>query len=90
MSRGRGAEEGSALLIAYSTSYILTTANNWKGPIGRFHITLDKLKPENVISLCWNAAVLRKTSPTRFESTVMNFRPKRHLNIAVFGGPEAQ
>ncbi len=90
MAKGRNADDGTALMIAYSTAYILTTGNNWKGPIGRFHLTLDKVKPENVISVCWNAAPLRKTGPTRFETTVLNFRPKRDLNIAVFAAPDRQ
>jgi hypothetical protein len=90
MSKGRNADDGSALMIAYSTAYILTTANNWKGPIGRFHLTLDKVRPENVISVCWNAAPMRKTGPARFETTVTNFRPTRDLNIAVFSAPERQ
>jgi hypothetical protein len=90
MAKGRNADDGSALMIAYSTAYILTTGNNWKGPIGRFHLTLDKVKPANVISVCWDAAPLRKTGPTRFETTVVNFRPKRDLNIAVFAAPERQ
>jgi hypothetical protein len=89
-ARRNNPDDGSAMLIAYSTAYILTTANNWKGPIGRFHLTLDKVRPQNVISLCWNAAPLRKTGPTRFETTVVNFRPGRDLNIAVFQAPERQ
>jgi len=90
LEKGRPPESGSALLIAYSTRYVLTTANNWKGPIGRFHLTLDKLKPENVLSVCWDAAPLRKTGPTRFESTVTNFAPKRDLNVVVLQAPDIQ
>jgi hypothetical protein len=89
MQQTGGGESGTPMFIAYSTAYVLMTANNWKGPIGRFHLTLDKLKPENVISLCWDAAPLRKTGPTRFEATVTNFAPKRDLNVAVFQAPDA-
>ena len=73
----------SGLLLAYTTGFVLTTGNNWKGPIGRFHLTLDKLAPENILSLCWDAAPLRKTGPMRFESTVTNFAPKHDINMVV-------
>lgn len=69
-------------MIAYQTDYILKTAGNWQGPIGRFHLTLDKQKPENVISLCWDGE-LKKMSPTTFEFTKANFAPTRDLNLIV-------
>lgn len=77
-----GSEMGPGMLIAYTTDYILTTANNWKGPIGRFHLTLDKLKPSNVLSLCWKGA-LKKTGPTTFEATRTDFAPDRNLALLV-------
>jgi hypothetical protein len=70
------------LLTAYSTDYILKTANNWKGPIGKFHLTLDKLKPDNVLSLCWNGE-LKKTGATQFEFTRENFAAAQDIKLAV-------
>jgi hypothetical protein len=70
------------LLFAFWTDYILKTANTWNGPIGRFHLTLDKLKPENVLSLCWDGE-LKKTGPTTFESTLTNFAPTRDIHLLV-------
>ncbi len=67
---------------AYQTDYILKTAGNWQGPIGRFHLTLDKKKPENVMSLCWDGE-LKKTSPTTFEFTADKFAPARDLSLIV-------
>jgi len=61
---------------------VLTTGSNWAGPIGTFHLTLDKLKPSNILSTCW-AAPLVKTGPTTFESTVRNFSPNKNLSILV-------
>ena len=72
------------LLNAYSTDFILTTANNWKGPIGHFHLTLDKLKPTNVLSFCWPGA-LKKTGATTFDWTSDNFAPKRDVKMLVVG-----
>lgn len=74
--------EGGGYLTAYQTDYILKTANNWNGPIGRFHLTLDKLKPANVLSLCWDGA-LQKTGPTTFEATRTNFAPARDIRLLV-------
>jgi hypothetical protein len=68
------------------TAYILKTANNWNGPIGRFHLTLDKLKPENGLSLCWGTD-LKKTGPTTFETTLINFAPTRDIKLVVFEAP---
>ena len=69
-------------LNAYTTDYILMTGNNWKGPIGRFHLTLDKLQPANVLSLCWDG-VLKKTGATTFEDTRENFAPKSDIKLLV-------
>ena len=73
------------LLNTYSTDFVLTTANNWKGPIGHFHLALDKLKPDNVLSLCW-ADGLKKTGETTFEWTRENFAPKHDVKMLVVGG----
>jgi hypothetical protein len=69
-------------LSAYSTEYVLMTANNWKGPIGHFHLTVDKLAPANVLSLCWDGD-LKKTGATRFEAVRENFAPARDLKMLV-------
>lgn len=67
-------------LNQYTTGYILKTAGNWKGPIGKFHLTIDKLKADNIVSLCWGDD-LKKTGPTRFEATRTNFTPTQDINI---------
>jgi hypothetical protein len=69
-------------LSASETAYILKTANNWNGPIGRFHLTLDKLKPENILSLCWDGE-LKKAGPTTFEFVRENFAPARDIHMLV-------
>lgn len=76
-------ENGSIMGVGY-LSYILTTANNWKGPIGRFHLVIDKPNVNDLVSLCWPDSELRKTSPTRFETEITNFRPTRELEIVFF------
>ena len=80
----RGAErklKGAShdLLEARLVRYILTTANNWRGPIGRFRLTINKGAPENLVSIC--ADGIRKTGPTTFEWTATDFRPTRELTV---------
>lgn len=73
-------------MISYETAYILSTAGNWQGPIGKFHLTLDKLKPGNILSLCWDGN-LKKSGPTAFEFTAENYAPKRDINMIVLENP---
>jgi hypothetical protein len=78
----RAKDDGTGLLTALTTDYILTTARNWQGPIGRFHLTLDKLKAENVLSLCWEGE-LKKTGATTFEANIKDFVPKNDIHLLV-------
>jgi hypothetical protein len=72
-----GAHHGTAFNIAY----VLTTANTWKGPIGKFKLTLDKGKPENVLSLCMDGVT--KSGPTSFVVEKTNFAPDKDLEVLV-------
>ncbi|MGE8103017.1 DUF4424 family protein [Allorhizobium sp. NPDC080224] len=58
---------------------ILTTGNNWYGPIGDFRLTVDKLNPESIVSFCGQG--VKKTGPTTFEMRAKDFYPERDLNI---------
>lgn len=69
-----------------TTQFVIVTANNWKGPIGRFHLTIDKLKPSNILSLCWTGK-LKKTGATTFESTMTNFAPKSDIQFLILETP---
>lgn len=75
------AEHGGAgsAYDAYDLTYILTTARNWAGPIGRFHLTLDAGAPENQVALCWDGLV--KTGPATYELTRTDFVPDRELRV---------
>jgi len=73
---------GAALL-----RYVLTTANNWRGPIGRFRLTVDKGTPEALVSLCLDG--LRKTSPTTFAWEATGFVPEDDLAV-LFLAPLAE
>ncbi|MBZ8132150.1 DUF4424 family protein [Afifella sp. IM 167] len=66
-------------LEARLLTYILTTANNWRGSIGRFHLTIDKGSTDTLVSLCRDG--IRKTGPTTFEWTADNFSPDKELKM---------
>lgn len=62
--------------------YILKTARTWNGPIGHFRMTLDKLKPSNALSLCWDGS-LKKTGTTTFEFKADNYMPAHDIHMLV-------
>jgi len=68
-------------------SYILTTANNWSGPIGKFRLTVDKGDPQALVSFCGTGVT--KVSPTRFEMTATDFMPDKDLDILI-AAPSSQ
>ena len=55
-------------------SYIWSTGGNWSGPIKKFHLTIDKGLPNNLVSFCWDGKVT-KTSPTTFEMNAEDWYP---------------
>jgi hypothetical protein len=67
--------------FANGLNYILKTARNWSGPIGDFHLTLDKGDAKNALSLCLEG--VKKTGPTRFELRKKDFVPDRDLAVLV-------
>jgi len=73
---------GTAVLL----DYVLTTANTWRGPIGAFRLTIDKGKPDNVLSLCIEG--IRKTGATTFVVEKKDFTPDRDLRLLIVSGLE--
>ncbi|MBN9315993.1 MAG: DUF4424 domain-containing protein [Devosia sp.] len=65
-------------------SYIWSTGANWGGPIGTFHLTIDKGRPENLVSFCWDGEV-KKTGPTTFEMEAKDWYPPygRELEVLI-------
>lgn len=61
--------------------YILTTAGNWRSPIGDFRVVIDKGRPQNLVSFCGSG--VRQISPTQFEIRRRNWRPDRDLDILI-------
>lgn len=68
-------------------SYILTTGGNWAtGSIGRFKLTIDKGRPDSLVSFCGTG--VRKTGPTTFEMTAEDFFPERDIDILLLDRPD--
>ena len=66
-----------APLFEKRIAYVLTTGANWAGPIGDFHLTVDKGSPDSLVSFC--ADGVKKIGPTLFEVRHANFTPARDL-----------
>jgi hypothetical protein len=67
---------------------VLKSGANWKAPIGEVHLTIDKGRPDNLVSFC--AQRVKKTSPTRFEVRRKDFLPTRDLKILILQPVGAQ
>lgn len=65
-------------------SYVWSTGSNWSGPIGTFHLTIDKVLPQNLVSFCWDGEVT-KTGPTTFEMEAKDWWPPygRELEVLI-------
>ena len=59
--------------------YVLITGANWAGPIGRFRLTVDKAKPQRLLSTC--LAGLKKTGATTWSLDRRNFTPTENIRL---------
>lgn len=82
LAANRANPQSGNMLTALATDYVLSTGDNWKGPIGRFRLVLDKVKHENVMSLCTDGK-LQPASPTTFEYARENFAPRADIRLLV-------
>jgi hypothetical protein len=62
-------------------SYILKTGANWAGPIGDFHLVVDKGRADKIVSFCGDG--VRKISSTAFEMRIKNFVPVRDFHVVL-------
>lgn len=65
-------------------AYILTTANNWSGPIGRFHLTVTTTSPEDLLLTCMDG--LKQVTPTEWELVRERYRPTGELELLILTG----
>jgi len=65
--------------LAREVHYILTTGANWKGPIGKFKLTIKKQNAKDKVSVCLDDT--KRASPTTFTVERANFTPTSDLKI---------
>ncbi|HEY6258783.1 MAG TPA: DUF4424 domain-containing protein [Xanthobacteraceae bacterium] len=61
--------------------YILRTGANWSGPIGQFHLTVDKGDASSLVSFCGTG--VKKVSDTKFEMSKTDFSPDGDLAVLI-------
>lgn len=67
------------LLSPRYVEYILTTGANWKGPIGKFRLTVQKQKAPDKLSLCGTG--LKKVDARTFVMEKTDFTPEQDLAV---------
>jgi hypothetical protein len=71
-------DKGEILSPSY-VDYILTTGANWKGPIGKFRLTVQKQKAEDKLSFCGTG--LKKVDVRTFVLEKAGFTPEQDLAV---------
>lgn len=61
--------------------YILTTANNWAGPIHKFRLSVVSDNSDDIVVTCMPG--LKRVAPTRYELVRSDFRPDRDLRLLI-------
>ena len=61
--------------------YILTTANNWSGPIRKFRLSVVTESPDDIVASC--APGLQRVAPGRYEAFRTGFRPEKELDVLI-------
>lgn len=81
VGKGQSKLKDPEFLVENRVEYILKTAANWAGNISKFHLTIDKGAPDNLVSFCGDG--VKKTGPTTFEISKDDFYPERDLDILI-------
>ena len=78
---GGDGEDGQVQMSETWLGYVLSSGANWRGPIGRFRLVVDKGSPDNLVSFCMDG--VRKISPTQFEVVKEDYEPEGDLDILI-------
>lgn len=71
--------EQEEMMNGINLRYVVVTAGNWLGPIGKFSMTIDKGDPGAIIATCWKG--LKPASPQSLAFEEENFQPEDDVNI---------
>ncbi|CAO4170271.1 DUF4424 family protein [Methylorubrum extorquens] len=72
---------------AFEVPYIVTTARNWAGRIGRFTLTVDQGRADALVSFCRQG--VRKTEPTTFVWEARDYVPDSDLRVLLVSNDPA-
>lgn len=75
------AEKKNEYVAEQRIDYILKTGANWAGPIADFTLTVDKGKPDNLLSFCGSGT--KKLSPMQFQVHYTDYTPKTDLAVLI-------
>jgi hypothetical protein len=81
LAADRARNQNAGMLSYIDVRYILKTGRNWRGPIGKFRLTVDKGSPANLVSFC--ADGVTKTGPSTFVVEKTNWEPDRDLAVLI-------
>jgi hypothetical protein len=76
-----GGKNPAPLLYEQAIDYTLTSANNWNGPIGIFHLTVLTRDPNDMLMTCFPG--LQRTGPGKYELEKDNYRPSQDLRLMI-------
>lgn len=79
--RHPGKNDDEQVLWENRINYILTTANNWSGPIGTFRLSIATDSPEDLVFTCFPG--LKRAAPTRYQLERSGFRPDREFDVLI-------
>lgn len=77
--RLQGAAPGARHYSSSEVAYVLSTGANWRGPIGRFRLTVEAPHPMDAVFVCLEGA--RRTAPNRIEADLTEFWPAHDLRV---------
>jgi len=75
------AADGTVQFWERRIRYILTTANNWNGPIRKFHLSVLADTPDDIVLTCMPG--LKRLGPTRYAMALANFHPRHNLDVLI-------
>ncbi|MCK0195935.1 DUF4424 domain-containing protein [Ancylobacter sp. 6x-1] len=70
----------TAMLQRATLGYRLGMGAGWSAPVGLFKLTVEKPKPDDIMSMCFGGK-LDKASPTSFTFTARNYLPQDDLAV---------
>jgi hypothetical protein len=74
-------DSGDIVLWARAINFILKTANNWSGPIHKFHLTVLADDPGDIPLTCMRG--LKRVGPTRYNLARSDFHPNEDLELII-------